>query len=158
MCNETKSVTEFYSSKTYKDGYEGRCKQCNSIKAKRYRPSAASRKRKQEYDKQYRLEKKLNNKEQRMREPRDEDLIFTRLDTKVTADVLDDTTDKMKIYLMALKSIAYEVDDAELVEKIASIHEAMSDEVDDIKVIVQSLDFRVDELLPCGDRGCFENV
>ena len=140
MCNGIKSVIEFYPSKTHKDGYEGRCKKCNSLKGKKYRPSSTSRKRKQEYDKQYREEKKIENKEKKMKEAKDDDLVFTRLDTKMTAEVLDDASYKMKIYLMALMSVVHEVD-GDVQEKILTLHEAMSAEVADVKSVAVSLEF-----------------
>ena len=63
----------------------------------------------------------------------------------MTADDLGESAEKMKIYLMALVSIAYETEDDELHDKIISIHEAMSVEVDDLHIVSQSLGFRAQE-------------
>ncbi len=43
QCHKTKSITEFYRAKKYKDGYASTCSQCDAIKSHKYNMSDEGR-------------------------------------------------------------------------------------------------------------------
>ena len=138
VCNEHKSVTEFYPSKTHKDGYEGRCKLCNHIKCRERTPSDEERKRKQEYDKQYREDKKAKGKEKRMEIVLDpKDRIITREEAEHEGEVLTDIHNQLDLCLMAIMSLECDTMEEKDARKIRNIYRAMKKEVDDIYVLAE---------------------